>query len=93
MLAAIGVAGGLQWTHFVGATPDGRIAVYQGVPFEITADTPLYRAVEITDIPIALLGEDERRALLDQRLGSRASTEARIAPLLASPWLRQPSAS
>ena len=33
------------------------------------------------------------RALLDQRLGSRASTEARIAPLLASPWLRQPSAS
>ena len=51
----------------------------------------LYRAVEVTDVPVALLPADQRRTLLDQRIGSRASAEARIAPLLAAPWLRQPA--
>mgnify|MGYP006272656835 CR=1 FL=1 len=90
-LAAVGVAVGLQWAHFVGATPDGHVAVYQGLPFDITADMSLYRPVEITDIPITLLSQDERRSLLDQRIRSRASADAAIAPLLAAPWLRQPA--
>ena len=29
---------GLQWAHFVGATPDGRLAVYRGVPIALTDD-------------------------------------------------------
>jgi protein phosphatase len=91
VLAAVAVALALQWAHFVGATPDGRVAVYQGLPFEVSADLPLYRAVEVTDIPVTLLPADQRRVLLDQRIGSRASAEARIAPLLAAPWLRQPA--
>lgn len=91
-LATIAVVLALQWAHFVGATPDGRVAVYQGVPFDVTSDIALYRAVEITDVPVALLPADQRRTLLDQRIGSRSSAEARIAPLLASPWLRQPTA-
>ena len=92
VVAAIAIAAGLQWAHFVGATPDGRVAVYQGVPFAVTADLVLYHAVEITDVPVALLSADQRRTLLDQRIGSRASADARVAPLLASPWLRQPAA-
>ena len=92
ILAVVAAALALQWAHFVGATPDGRVAVYRGVPFAITSDLVLYHAVEITDVPVALLPADQRRTLLDQRIGSRASADARIAPLLASPWLRQPVA-
>lgn len=92
IVLAVALAVGLRWAHFVGATPDGRVAVYQGVPISLTADVALYHAVTITDVPVALLPQDERRVLLDQRIGSRASADARIAPLLASPWLRQPAA-
>ena len=92
ILAVVAIALALQWAHFVGATPDGRLAVYRGIPVALTSDLVLYHAVEITDVPVALLPADQRRTLLDQRIGSRASAEARIAPLLASPWLRQPAA-
>jgi protein phosphatase len=91
ILVVVACALALQWAHFVGATPDGRLAVYRGVPVALTSDLVLYHAVAITDVPVALLPADQRRTLLDQRLGSRASAEARIAPLLASPWLRQPA--
>ena len=88
---AVGVAVGLQWAHFVGATPDGRVAIYQGLPFEITSSMTLYRAVTITDVPTAVLSTDQRASLLDQRVGSLGSAEDRVASLTsASPWLRLP---
>ncbi|MGA0123108.1 MAG: hypothetical protein ACO3KD_08950 [Gaiellales bacterium] len=56
---AVAVAVGLQWAHFVGATPDGRIAVYQGLPVDITADLALYRPVVTSGIPAAALDAAE----------------------------------
>ena len=88
---AVGIAVGLQWAHFVGATPDGRVAIYQGLPFEVTSSMTLYRAVTITDVPTAVLSTDQRASLLDQRVGSLGSAEDRVAALTsASPWLRLP---
>ena len=88
---AVAVAIGLQWAHFIGATPDGRVAIYQGLPFELTSDVTLYRAVQITDVPTAALSEEQRSSLLDQRIGSLGSAEGRITQLTSSsPWLRLP---
>jgi len=91
---AVAVAVGLQWAHFVGATDDGRIAVYQGLPVDITGDMTLYRPVRITAVQAAVLDPAERAALLDQRIGSRASADGRVDALLASsPWLVTPPAA
>ncbi|MGI9188157.1 MAG: Stp1/IreP family PP2C-type Ser/Thr phosphatase [Gaiellales bacterium] len=91
IVVAVAVAGGLQWAHFIGATPDGRVAIYQGLPFEVTSDVTLYRAVEITDVSTAALSPEQRATLLDQRIGSLGSAEGRITQLTtSSPWLRVP---
>lgn len=89
---AVVVAAGLQWAHFVGATDDGMVAVYQGLPVEITADVTLYRPVRVTAVQAAALDAEARAALLDQRIGSRASADGRVDDLLASaPWLATPA--
>ena len=91
VVLAVAIALGLQWAHFVGATPEGRVAIYQGLPFEVTSDVTLYRAITITDVPTAVLSADQRATLLDQRIGSLGSAEDRVATLTsASPWLRLP---
>ena len=91
IVLAVAIALGLQWAHFVGATPEGRVAIYQGLPFEVTSDVTLYRAITITDVPTAVLSADQRATLLDQRIGSLGSAEDRVATLTsASPWLRLP---
>ena len=91
VVLAVVIAVGLQWAHFVGATPAGRVAIYQGLPFELTSDVTLYRAITITDVPTAVLSADQRATLLDQRIGSLGSAEDRVATLTsASPWLRLP---
>lgn len=92
ILAALLIVIGLQWSHFVGAQPDGRLAVYQGVPVELPFDVLLYKPVVLTDIPVAALTDAQRMAILDQRLGSRTATDTRIEDLLrTSPWLRPPA--
>jgi protein phosphatase len=91
IIVAVAVAVGLQWAHFIGATPEGRVAIYQGLPVEITSDITLYRTVEITDLSTAALSEQQRATLLDQRIGSLGSAEGRITQLTTtSPWLRVP---
>ncbi|MFM7552589.1 MAG: hypothetical protein ACKO7Q_07095, partial [Actinomycetota bacterium] len=74
------------------ATDDGMVAVYQGLPVEITADMTLYRPVRVTAVQAAALDAEARAALLDQRIGSRASADGRVDDLLASaPWLATPA--
>ena len=91
IVLAVVIAVGLQWAHFVGATPAGRVTIYQGLPFELTDSVTLYREVRLTDVPAAVLSADQRASLLDQRIGSLGSAEDRIATLTAtSPWLRLP---
>jgi serine/threonine protein phosphatase PrpC len=60
---------GLSRAHFVGAEPNGHVAVYQGVPWNITGGVRLYRLVY--ESPSLLAGElsrPERKRLFDHHL-------------------------
>lgn len=94
VLAAALVALGLRWAHFVGATPDGRVAVYQGLPVEITEDVTLYRATRVSGIAAAALSAGQRQELLDHRITSADAANARVDALTTtSPWLVIPPAT
>jgi serine/threonine protein phosphatase PrpC len=71
---------GLSRAHFVGATDDGHVAVYQGVPWNFIAGTKLYREVYVSNLLAEQLSPDERRRLFDHDLMSEAAAKARIAP-------------
>ena len=60
---------GLSRAHFVGAEPNGHVAVYQGVPWNITDGVRLYRLVY--ESPSLLAGElsrPERKRLFNHQL-------------------------
>lgn len=58
-------------SHFVGVEPDGRVAVYQGLPYELPGGVNLYRPVHVSDRLLASqLKERERRNLFDHDLRS-----------------------
>jgi serine/threonine protein phosphatase PrpC len=73
---AVGAAGGLYWAHFVGVDPaTGRVAVFQGVPFELTKDHHLYRLVSRSSVLASSLPRTERRHLFDHTLRSSSDAE------------------
>jgi PPM family protein phosphatase len=86
----LAAAGGwfLSWAHFVGATPDGRVGVYQGLPFDLVGSLRLYRLDYETTIPVGALSTAERVRLFDHTLGSRTATLARVAALPATAYWR-----
>ena len=61
---------GLSRAHFVGAEPDGHVALYQGVPWNILGSVRLYRPVYVSPLLAAQLTRSERRSLFDHRLRS-----------------------
>jgi len=61
----------LSRAHFVGAEDDGRVAVYQGVPYDLFSGVRLYRAVYVSPLLSAQLSGEERRRLFDHDLRSR----------------------
>jgi protein phosphatase len=71
---------GLSRAHFVGATDDGRVAVYQGVPWDLIGGAKLYRETYVSPVLLAVqLSPDERRELFDHDLMSEEDARARIA--------------
>jgi PPM family protein phosphatase len=88
ILAALAVVGiafalalwGLSDAHFVGARSDGRVAIYQGVPFDITNSVHLYREVYVSPVFAAQLSQAERRRLFAHDLRSYDSALAAIRP-------------
>jgi protein phosphatase len=76
-LGALAVIG-LARSHFVGAEDDGRVAVYQGVPWELGLGVRLYRVVWESPLHAANLSQPERRTLFDHDLMSREAAEARV---------------
>ena len=62
---------GLSRAHFVGADGEGRVAVYQGVPWDLGFGLRLYRVVYESPLLAANLSQDERRELFDHDLQSR----------------------
>jgi PPM family protein phosphatase len=70
---------GLANAHFVGAEPDGRVAVYQGLPYDVGGGVSLYRARYISTFHAAQLAREERVALFDHDLTSYDAARERLA--------------
>lgn len=77
LLGGIAVVG-LSRSHFVGAQADGRVAVYQGLPWDLGLGVRLYRLVWESRLQAANLSQEERRELFDHDLVSREAAESRI---------------
>ena len=57
--------------HFIGVEPDGRVAVYQGLPYDLPGGIHLYRTVRVSSrLYAAQLTAGERRRFLDHGLHS-----------------------
>ncbi len=70
---------GLSRAYFVGADEQGNVVVYQGVPFDLTAGTGLYRERYVSRLQAAQLSPEERAALFDHELVSYDRARARVA--------------
>ena len=64
-LVVAGAIWGLSRSHFVGASEDGNVAVYQGLPVELGGGVVLYRARYISRLQAVQLSRDERAELFD----------------------------
>jgi PPM family protein phosphatase len=73
LLASAFAVWGLWRSHFVGAEPNGHVAVYQGVPWNIAGNLHLYRTVYVSPLLAAQLSQPERRKLFDHSLRSESS--------------------
>ena len=79
LAAAIGLGlFGLSQSHFVGAESDGRVAVYQGVPWDLGAGIHLYRVVYVSPLRASELTQAERKKLFDHSLVSYSSAKAAV---------------
>jgi serine/threonine protein phosphatase PrpC len=75
VVLAVVAVGGLRWAHFVGVDPStGKVAVYQGVPFDIDKTHHLYRLQTSSSVLASTLPRTVRAKLLDHTL--RSSTDA-----------------
>ncbi len=82
---AVGAVGGLYWAHFVGVDPaTGRVAVFQGVPFEIDKSHRLYRLVARSSVMASSLPRSERQHLFDHKLRSSSDAERVLRQLQAT---------
>jgi PPM family protein phosphatase len=73
------VAWSLWRSHFVGADADGRVTIYQGVPWNVIGNVHLYRPVYVSPVLAAQLSQSERRKLFDHSLRSESSAQAAVA--------------
>jgi protein phosphatase len=77
VLAAL-VVWGLSRSYFVGATKDGRVAVYQGFPWDITGGVKLYRLRYQSRLLAAQLSQAERKKLFGHDLVSYNTALRRV---------------
>jgi len=70
---------GLSRAYFVGADEQGNVVVYQGVPFDLTAGTGLYRKRYVSSLQASQLSPEERATLFDHELVSYDRARARVA--------------
>jgi PPM family protein phosphatase len=75
VVLAVAAVGGLRWAHFIGVDPaTGKVAVYQGVPFDLSKSHHLYRLVTVSSVLASTLPRSERAKLFDHTL--RSSSDA-----------------
>jgi PPM family protein phosphatase len=71
---------GLSRAHFVGANDEGRIVVYQGVPWDLFGGgVKLYREIYVSQLRAFQLSPEERQELLDHSLVSEEEARSRLA--------------
>jgi protein phosphatase len=83
LIAVLGLAAAALWAlgraHFVGADADGRVAVYQGVPWDLGGGLQLYRERYVSQLRAVQLDEQERGQLFDHDLLSYDEARAELA--------------
>jgi serine/threonine protein phosphatase PrpC len=73
---------GLRWSHFVGVDPaTGKVAIYQGIPYDLGGGVKLFSLVHRSRIPAATLPATRRRHLFDHSLRSSESARSLVAKL------------
>ena len=70
---------GISRAYFVGADEQGNVVIYQGVPFDLTESTGLYRERYVSRLQASQLSEEERASLFDHELVSFDRAKARVA--------------
>jgi len=71
---------GVSRAYFVGVEDDGHVAVYQGIPWDLTNDVHLYRAKYVSQLRAEQLSRAERERLFDHDLASYESSRDRLVP-------------
>jgi hypothetical protein len=71
---------GVSRAYFIGVEDDGQVAVYQGVPWDLTDTVHLYRAKYVSQLRAEQLTRAERERLFDHNLASYESSRDRLAP-------------
>jgi protein phosphatase len=80
-LVALGVFT-VSTAHFIGVEPDGHVAVYQGLPYDLPGGIHLYRPVRVSaHLYAAQLTTGERRRFFNHDLHSYGDTTRRLSEL------------
>jgi protein phosphatase len=81
VLALVAVGGalwGVSRANFVGVNDEGRVTVYQGVPWDLGGGVRLYRERYVSQVRAVQLSPDERAELLDHDLVSYEKARAEV---------------
>ena len=80
-LVALGVFT-VSTAHFIGVEPNGRVAVYQGLPYDLPGGIHLYRPVRVSSrLYAAQLTAGERRRFFNHGLHSYGDTTRELSKL------------
>jgi serine/threonine protein phosphatase PrpC len=70
----------LTRANFIGVDDEGRVVVYQGVPWDLGGGVHLYRAKYVSQLQAVQLTQPERDSLFDHSLTSYDSARDRLQP-------------
>ena len=60
-----------QTVYFVGASADGFVTVYRGLPYDLPAGLDLYSVNYVSGVPVGELPAAQRRLVTEHKLRSR----------------------
>ena len=87
VLAGVAAVAGLRWAHFVGADETtGRVAIYQGLPFDLCGGLKLYREVAADQRRLRLARPGDAQAAVRPHapLGVQRARRRRESPAVAT---------
>ncbi|HYM64143.1 MAG TPA: Stp1/IreP family PP2C-type Ser/Thr phosphatase, partial [Gaiellaceae bacterium] len=82
ILVMLGAAAfwGVSRAYFIGVEDDGQVAIYQGLPWDLSDGVHLYRAKYVSQLRAEQLTRAEREQLFDHDLASYERSRDRLAP-------------